>query len=84
MVGCYTPCIKVTCASELYWIDVPDVTNCYVEYKKNIKELEKIPTTNPWTLLRQKPFNLSGVFTSILYELPLVSLFFFGTVFQFP
>jgi hypothetical protein len=55
---------------------IPDITNCYVEYKKSISELGAVPTANPWTLLRQQPFSISSLLTDIAYELPLVGQFF--------
>ena len=57
---------------------MPDITNYYAEYIKSIKELGAVPTTDPWTLLGQQPFSISNFLTDIAYELPLVSLFFFG------
>ena len=77
MVDYYDPYIKVTRVSELYRGRMPDITNCFVEYQKNIKELGAVSTANPWTILRQQPFGISGLLGDIAYELPLVSQFYF-------
>jgi hypothetical protein len=52
---------------------MPDVTNCYVEYRKNIKELGAVPIVRPWTLFYEQPFDVSRLLMDILYEVPLVS-----------
>jgi len=56
---------------------LPDVTNCYVEYRRSIKELGTVSIASPWTIFHQQPLDISSLLISIIYELPLVSQLLF-------